>query len=85
MKKLDLLIIDDMGVETTKINDVGWTVRTWNEIIDARMGMANIWTTNLDDGSLSEVVGPRTHSRMYEDTRFVDLFTDDYRKTKAVK
>jgi DNA replication protein DnaC len=85
MKKLDLLVIDDVGVETTKINDVGWTVRTWNEIIDARMGQANIWTTNLDEVSLSEVVGPRTLSRMYENTRFIDLFTDDYRKTKTVK
>jgi DNA replication protein DnaC len=85
MKKLDLLVIDDMGVETTKINDVGWTVRTWNEIIDARMGMANIWTTNLDEVSLGEVVGPRSLSRIYDGSRFIDLFTDDYRKTKTVK
>lgn len=85
MKKLDLLIIDDMGVETTKLNDVSWTVRTWTEIIDGRLGMANVWTTNLDDTSLGEVVGQRAFSRMYEDTRFIDLFTDDYRKTKTAK
>lgn len=85
MKKLDILIIDDMGVETTKLNDVSWTVRTWTEIIDARLGLANIWTTNLDDTHLGEVVGQRAFSRMYEDTRFIDLFTDDYRKTKTIK
>jgi DNA replication protein DnaC len=85
MKELDLLVIDDMGVETTKLNDVSWTVRTWNEFIDARMGMANIWTTNLDDTTLSGVVGQRTFSRMYEDTRFIDLFTDDFRKTKRIR
>jgi DNA replication protein DnaC len=85
MKKLDLLVIDDMGVETTKINDVSWTVRTWTEIIDARLGLANVWTTNLDDTSLSDVVGQRAFSRMYENTRFIDLFTNDYRKTKVIK
>jgi DNA replication protein DnaC len=85
MKKLDLLIIDDMGVETTKLNDVSWTVRTWTEFIDARLGLANVWTTNLDDTHLGDVVGQRAFSRMYEDTRFIDLFTDDYRKTKTIK
>lgn len=85
MKKLDLLVIDDVGVETTKLNDVSWTVRAWTEIIDARLGKPNIWTTNLDEIALSEVVGARANSRMYENTRFIDLFTDDYRKTKTVK
>lgn len=85
MKKLDLLVIDDMGVETTKLNDVSWTVRTWTEIIDNRLGLPNVWTTNLDDTSLGDVVGQRAFSRLYEDTRFIDLFTDDYRKTKSIK
>lgn len=85
MKKLDLFVIDDVGVETTKINDVSWTIRTWTEIIDTRLGLANIWTTNLDDASLGDVVGQRACSRMYEDTRFIDLFTDDYRKTKTIR
>jgi DNA replication protein DnaC len=85
MKKLDLLVIDDVGVETTKLNDVSWTVRTWTEIIDTRLGLTNVWTTNLDETSLSDVVGQRATSRMYEDTRFIDLYTEDYRKTKSVK
>lgn len=85
MKELDLLVIDDMGVETTKVNDVSWTIRTWTEIIDARLGLTNIWTTNLEDTNLGNIVGQRAFSRMYEDTRFIDLFTDDYRKTKSVK
>jgi DNA replication protein DnaC len=84
MKQLDLLVIDDMGVETTKLNDVSWSVRTWNEIIDDRLGLKNIWTTNLDDATLGDVVGQRTFSRLYENTRFIDLFTDDYRKNKRI-
>jgi DNA replication protein DnaC len=85
MKELDLLVIDDMGVETTKISDVSWTIKTWTEIIDARLGLSNIWTTNLDETTLSGVIGKRSSSRLYEDTRFIDLFTDDYRKSKLVK
>jgi DNA replication protein DnaC len=85
MKKLDLLVIDDVGVETTKVTDVSWTVRTWTEIIEARMGLKNVWTTNLDDSHLGDIVGQRAFSRMYENTRFIDLFTDDYRKRKVVE
>ncbi|MGM7719411.1 ATP-binding protein [Metabacillus sp. Hm71] len=85
MKKLDVLVIDDIGVETTKVSDVSWTIRTWNEIINCRLGLPNIWTTNLDDSKLADFVGERAHSRMYENTRFIDLFTDDYRKSKRVE
>lgn len=84
MKQLDLLVIDDVGVETTKVNDVSWTVKTWTEIIEARLGQQNLWTTNLDDTNLPTIVGKRAFSRMYENTRFIDLFTDDYRKTKVI-
>jgi DNA replication protein DnaC len=84
MKKLDLLVIDDVGVETTKIDDVSWTVRTWTEIIECRMGLPNVWTTNLDDNNLPKIIGERAFSRMYENTRFIDLFTEDYRKKKGV-
>ncbi len=85
MKKLDLLVIDDVGVETVKLDDVSWTVRTWTEIIEARMGLPNIWTTNLDEPSLAKVVGQRAFSRMMENTRFIDLFTDDQREKKIIK
>lgn len=84
MKALDLLVIDDIGVETTKTSEISWTVKTWTEFIDARLGLANIWTTNLDDANLPNVIGKRAVSRMYENTRFIDLFTDDYRKSKRV-
>lgn len=84
IKKLECLIIDDVGVETTKVDDVSWTVKTWTEIIDARLGMANVWTTNLDDINLPRIIGERAFSRMYENTRFIDLFTEDYRKKKRI-
>jgi DNA replication protein DnaC len=80
MQSLDLLIIDDVGVETVQVKDVSWTVKTWTEIIDCRLHKPCIWTSNLDDIKLGAVIGERAFSRMYENTRFIDLFTDDYRK-----
>lgn len=79
-KYFDLVIVDDVGLETKKIGEVNWTVTEWTKLIDAREGKATVFTTNFDDIALAEVVGQRAFSRMYIDTRFIDLFTDDYRK-----
>lgn len=83
MKALDCLIIDDVGVETVKRGgEVSWTITKWTEIIENRLNLANVWTTNLNDTNIHEVVGERAASRMYENTLFFDLFTDDYRRMK---
>lgn len=79
-KSFDLVVIDDVGLETKKLSEVNWTVSEWTKIIDAREGKATVYTTNLDDIALSEVIGQRAFSRMYMNTVFLDLFTDDYRK-----
>lgn len=79
-KYFDLVVVDDVGLETKKIGEVNWTVTEWTKLIDAREGKATVFTTNFDDVALGEVVGPRAFSRMYTDTRFIDLFTEDYRK-----
>lgn len=76
----DLVIIDDVGLETKKIGEVNWTVTEWTKLLDARESKATVYTTNFDDLSLKTVVGERAYSRMYMNTRFIDLFTDDYRK-----
>jgi DNA replication protein DnaC len=86
MASLDVLVIDDIGTEANKIvEDTSWAGNTWTKIIDCRSGKFNVWTTNHDEEQLFKVVGHRAFSRMYEGTRFVNLFTDDFRKTKAVK
>lgn len=76
----DLVVIDDVGLETVKQDETSWSVREWTSLINAREGKATIFTTNLDDEALAKVVGQRAFSRMYMNTRFIDLFTDDYRK-----
>jgi DNA replication protein DnaC len=76
----DLVCIDDVGLETKKTGEVSWSVAEWTKIINAREGKATIYTTNFDDLALADVIGQRAFSRMYMDTVFIDLFTDDYRK-----
>ncbi|WP_409276386.1 ATP-binding protein (plasmid) [Neobacillus sp. SCS-31] len=75
-----LMIIDDVGLETKKQSEISWTVSEWTKLLNARQGKSTVYTTNFDDVSLAEVVGPRAHSRMYMNSMFIDLFTDDYRK-----
>jgi DNA replication protein DnaC len=79
-KYFDLVVVDDVGLETKKIGEVNWTVTEWTKLVDAREGKATVFTTNFDDTALAEVIGQRAFSRMYMNTRFIDLFTDDYRK-----
>jgi DNA replication protein DnaC len=83
-KSFDLVVIDDVGLETKKQGEVTWSVTEWTKLINAREGKATVFTTNFDDAALAEVVGQRAFSRMYTNTKFIDLFTDDYRKKLQV-
>jgi DNA replication protein DnaC len=76
----DLVVVDDVGLETIKQDETSWSVREWTSLINVREGKATVFTTNLDDEALAKVVGQRAFSRMYMNTKFIDLFTDDFRK-----
>ncbi|WP_019244566.1 MULTISPECIES: ATP-binding protein [Bacillus] len=82
-EEIDVMIIDDLGIETHRSNnDSSWSQNKWCELIDNRLRLPNVWTTNYNDTNLHEIVGERGISRMYEDSLFFDLFTKDYRLTK---
>lgn len=85
-KNFDLVVIDDVGLETKKISEVSWSTSEWTDLLNMREGKSTVWTTNFHELALSEVIGARTMSRMYENTMFIDIFTgEDYRKTKMRK
>ncbi len=85
-KNFDLVVIDDVGLETKKISEVSWSTSEWTDLLNMREGKSSVWTTNFHEIALSEVIGARTMSRMYENTMFIDIFTgEDYRKTKMRK
>lgn len=79
IKKLDLLILDDLGSEAIGGND-DWRKGILFEVIECRYGKATIYTSNLTDIDLPVAVGERVFSRLHDNTKFIDLFTDDYRK-----
>ncbi|MFJ7995468.1 ATP-binding protein [Peribacillus frigoritolerans] len=84
LKKLDFLILDDLGAEATGGND-DWRKSLIFEIVESRSGKPTIYTSNLTDQDLPMAVGERVFSRLYDNTKFIDLFTDDYRKRLQIK
>lgn len=79
LRKLDLLIINDLGSEAIGGND-NWIRSKIFELVESRSGKPTIYTSNLTDQDLPMAVGERVFSRLYDNTQFIDLFTDDYRK-----
>lgn len=78
----DLVVIDDVGLETKKVADVSWTSTEWVRLIELRKGKSTVYTTNFEAGALAEVVGARAESRMCEHAMHIDIFTpdEDYRR-----
>ncbi|MDM5310347.1 ATP-binding protein [Peribacillus frigoritolerans] len=81
IKKIDLLVLDDVGSEAIGGND-NWRKGMIFEIVECRSGKPTIYTTNLTDTVLPVAVGDRVFSRLYKNTKFIDLFIEnyDYRK-----
>ncbi|MEH7340858.1 ATP-binding protein [Priestia megaterium] len=84
IKKIDLLVLDDVGSEAIGGNN-DWRKGMLFEIVESRSGKPTIYTSNLTDTDLPMAVGERVFSRLYNNTKFIDLFTDDYRKRLQVK
>jgi DNA replication protein DnaC len=82
--KLDLLILDDVGSEAKGGND-DWRKSMIFEVVESRSGKPTIYTSNLTDTDLPIAVGERVFSRLYDNTKFIDLFTEDYRKRLRIK
>lgn len=82
--KLDLLVLDDLGSEQGSRDEFSWTKAKLFEIVNTRISRPTIYTSNFNDLNISEAVGERVVSRLYNNSKFIDLFTDDYRKTFKV-
>lgn len=84
LKKFDLLILDDLGSEANGGNN-DWRIGMLFEIVESRSGKPTIYTSNLTGTDLKNAVGSRVYSRLYDNTKFIDLFTEDYRKNFQIK
>lgn len=81
LEKVDCLILDDVGAEQSKKQDDGesWAVSKLFEIIDSRVGKHTVFTTNLNSRELQDRIGPRSYSRMMQNTEIVKVVGEDYR------
>jgi len=74
--EFDLVVIDDVGVETRKTADeLSWSSGEWVKLIDLRYGKSTVYTTNFDKESLQKTIGARAVSRMSENTEIIEIFT----------
>lgn len=82
IKRLDCLVLDDLGSEAIGGNN-DWRMSTIFDIVESRSGKPTIYTSNLTDEALAIAVGKRVFSRLYDNTKFIDMFIEnyDYRKT----
>lgn len=84
LSKFDLLVLDDLGAEITTKDEFNWAKTKIFEIINSRIGKPTIYTTNFDDETIDKIVGERVASRLYNNTRHIDMFTDDFRKNLRI-
>jgi len=82
LSKVDCLVLDDIGAESTKQgegNQHTWATSKIFEIIDNRIGKHTIFTSNYEPIELQERLGGRNFSRMMESVHVVKMYGDDYR------
>ncbi|HDC8514843.1 TPA: ATP-binding protein [Staphylococcus aureus] len=76
LSEIDLLVLDDMGVENTE-----HTINKLFSIVDNRVGKNNIFTTNFSDKELNQNMNwQRINSRMKHNARKVRVIGDDFRE-----
>ncbi|ELD8069963.1 ATP-binding protein [Staphylococcus pseudintermedius] len=79
LSSIDLLVLDDMGVENTE-----HTLNKLFSIVDNRVGKNNIFTTNFSNKELNQNMNwQRINSRMKHNARTVKVIGDDYRERDA--
>lgn len=82
-----LLVLDDIGAEQVKYTDSSKTTIDTDtfsndvlfQVLDARLGKATIYTTNLRGKELQARIGQRNFSRIIDDAKIVKMYGDDYR------
>ncbi|WP_240373968.1 ATP-binding protein [Bacillus piscicola] len=79
LEQVDCLVLDDIGAEHGTEQSGSWSMSKVFEVVDSRLGKHTIFTTNLDGRELSRKAGPRTFSRMMQETEVVPVFGEDYR------
>ncbi|ADU30999.1 IstB domain protein ATP-binding protein [Evansella cellulosilytica DSM 2522] len=73
--RVPLLILDDIG----RVDPSGWVEEKLFQIINRRIGMHTIYTSNFGPSELPHRIGGRNFSRMMEDVHPLRITGDDHR------
>ncbi|MGV3465551.1 MAG: ATP-binding protein [Heyndrickxia sp.] len=84
ISKLECLVLDDIGAEVASKDEFSWAKARLFDIVNSRIGKPTVYTTNFDDLNIEDAVGERVRSRLYNKTKYIDMFTDDFRKTLQI-
>lgn len=80
LQKVDLLVLDDLGVERDGKDEASaWAKQKVYEIVDSRVGQATIFTTNFTGKELLGMYGERDFSRMVQNCEVVKMDGKNYR------
>lgn len=81
LQKVDLLVLDDLGVEIDGKKDeaAAWARGKVYEVIDSRIGMSTIYTTNFTANELFGMYGERDFSRMMQYASSLKIVGQNYR------
>lgn len=85
LRKFDLLVLDDIGSEARGKDEFDWSKSKLYEIVNHRVGKPTIYTSNFNEQHLPTAIGERVFSRLYNNTKFIELVTDDYRKKFQIR
>ncbi|MFS0783592.1 ATP-binding protein [Bacillus sp. 1P06AnD] len=87
LQKVNILVLDDLGVEIDGKSDSSsaWARGKVYEVIDSRVGMATIYTTNFTGKELLDMYGERDFSRMVQYCESVVIEGPNYRMEKFKK
>lgn len=84
LKKFELLVLDDLGSEAKSKDEFDWSKNKLFEIVNTRIGKPTIYTSNFNEKHLPTAIGERVFSRLNNNTKFIELVTDDYRKNYRI-
>jgi len=76
LRKVDLLVIDDIGQH----KESEFIDETLQDLLNSRQGKANIYTTNLSGRDLVESLNPRVFERIKKDTLPIKVEGESRRK-----
>src|SRR5690606_16674629 len=84
LEMFELLVIDDIGSEAKSASEYDWSKKELFEIVERRKCKPTIYTSNFNIEHLPTAIGEKVFSRLHYNTKFIEIVTEVYRKSKRI-